>query len=417
MNALPSPPELRSEAPLRFLFYSHDGLGLGHTRRNLAIAAAVTAIAPQASVLLATGTDDTHRLGLPPRVEILKLPALRKVANDQYLSRRMPVGADTIRRLRASLLEAAVRSFEPQVILVDKHPFGARGEFRAGLAAASRQGARLALGLRDILDEPVVVRREWAEYGLQQAIASTHDLVLIYGERVVFDPVVHYGFPESLAERTLFCGYVVHPDNETLLESETIGIRTSAPHRPVVLASAGGGEDGAALLENFLRAAEGAPWLGVAVAGPMTPDADFRRLRSLAGHAGALLRAFVPRLPSLFSQANAVVSMGGYNTLTEALSAGIPIVCVPRSGPRAEQLLRARAFGDLNLLELLEPGQLTPAAVRAAVLRALATSRTALRRRVRAVLNFDGAERAARELVALAITPASAPRYTLASRD
>ena len=90
---------------------------------------------------------------------------------------------------------------------------------------------------------------------------------------------------------------------------------------------------------------------------------------------------------------------------------------MPRSGPRAEQLLRARAFGDLNLLELLEPGQLTPAAVRAAVLRALATSRTALRRRVRAVLNFDGAERAARELVALAITPASAPRYTLASRD
>jgi hypothetical protein len=33
------------------------------------------------------------------------------------------------------------------------------------------------------------------------------------------------------------------------------------------------------------------------------------------------------------------------------------------------------------------------------------------------VLSFDGAERAARELVALAITPASAPRYTLASRD
>jgi predicted glycosyltransferase len=327
------------------------------------------------------------------------------------------VGADTIRRLRASLLEAAVRSFEPQVILVDKHPFGARGEFRAGLAAGCRQGARLALGLRDILDEPATVRQEWAEYGLQQAIATTHDLVLIYGERVVFDPVAHYGFPEGLAERTLFCGYVVHPDNETILESEAIGLRTSAPPRPVVLASAGGGEDGAALLENFLRAAEGAPWQGVAVAGPMTPEPDFRRLRSLAGHTGALLLAFVPRLPSLFSQANAVVSMGGYNTLTEALSAGIPIVCVPRSGPRAEQLLRARAFGDLNLLELLEPGQLTPAAMRAAVLRALATSRTALRRRVRAVLSFDGAERAARELVALAITPASAPRYTLASRD
>jgi predicted glycosyltransferase len=367
--------------------------------------------------LLATGTDDAHRLGLPARVEILKLPALRKVANDQYLSRRMPVGPDAIRRLRASLLEASVRSFEPQVILLDKHPFGARGEFRAGLVAACQQGARIVLGLRDILDEPATVRREWAEYGLQQAMAATHDLVLIYGEQLVFDPVARYGFPEYLADRTLFCGYVVHPDDETVVEAETIRIPKSVPHRPIVLASAGGGEDGAALLDNFLRAAEGASWQGVAVAGPMTPEPDFQRLCALAGHTGTVLRAFVPRLPSLFSQAHAVVSMGGYNTLTEALSVALPIVCVPRSGPRAEQFLRARAFGDLNLLEVLEPDHLTPTTMGAAVLRALATSRGALRGRVRAVLSFDGAERAARELVALAISPAAAPRYMLASLD
>ena len=124
----------------RFLFYSHDGMGLGHTRRNLAIAAALVELCPSASVLLASGTDDAHRLGLPPRVEVLKLPGLRKAANDDYQSRRLLVHSDDIRELRACLLEAAVKSFKPEVTLVDKHPFGARGEFRAGLEALKQLG-------------------------------------------------------------------------------------------------------------------------------------------------------------------------------------------------------------------------------------------------------------------------------------
>ena len=397
-----------TDAPLRFLLYSHDGLGLGHTRRNLALAAAVTRLAPLSSVLMATGTDDAHRLGLPPGVEILKLPALRKTANNVYLSRRMPIGADDLRRLRASLLEASVRSFEPHVVLVDKHPFGARGEFRAGLDAARRQGAHLVLGLRDILDDPATVRREWAEYGLQQAIAALHDLVLVYGEQAVFDPILEYGFPESVSERTRFCGYVVNQDNGPVPEDESIRFPISSPQRPVVLATAGGGEDGAVLLKNFLRACQGAPWQGVVIAGPMTPESDLQQLRTLAVAAAVPLHTFVPRLPTLFPKVDALVCMGGYNTLCEAMSAAMPTVCVPRSVPRAEQLLRARAFHNLDLLQVVEPEHLEPDTLRTAVTRALATDRPALHRRVRASLNFDGDTRAARELVALANSPASA---------
>ena len=82
----------------RFVFYAHDGLGLGHTRRNLAIAAALVELCPQASILVASSTDDAHRLGLPPRVELLRLPGLRKTANDEYHSRRLPVQKDEIRQ-------------------------------------------------------------------------------------------------------------------------------------------------------------------------------------------------------------------------------------------------------------------------------------------------------------------------------
>ena len=95
---------------MRFLFYSHDGLGLGHTRRHVAVASALTEMAPSASVLLATGADDMTRIGLPPHIEVLKLPGLRKVANETYGSRRLQISASDIRSMRSALLTATAKS-------------------------------------------------------------------------------------------------------------------------------------------------------------------------------------------------------------------------------------------------------------------------------------------------------------------
>src|SRR5258705_6825230 len=118
---------------MRFLFYSHDSLGLGHTRRHIAVAAALTRIAPRCSVLLATGADDISRVGLPAHIEVLKLPGLRKIQNETYGSRRLQVPAEDIRAIRADLLKSVAKSYRPDGVLVDKHPFGAKGEFRAAL--------------------------------------------------------------------------------------------------------------------------------------------------------------------------------------------------------------------------------------------------------------------------------------------
>jgi predicted glycosyltransferase len=399
----------------RFLFYSHDGMGLGHTRRNLAIAAALVEQCPRASVLLASGTDDAHRLGLPPHVEVLKLPGLRKAANDEYTSRRLPVHTDEIRELRASLLEAAIKSFRPAVALVDKHPFGARGEFRAGLEMLKARGGRAVLGLRDILDDPAVVRREWAQHHMQERIAEFYDRVFVYGDRALFDPIAAYTLPPAVAERAAFCGYVVNRD--------VVGTRDEWPEEsfaaddglPVVLATAGGGEDGFALLENFLAASEGAPWRGIASAGPMTPDAELEQLRTRAGQAKVIFRTFIPRLPARFHSLHALVCMGGYNTLVEAALHAIPTVCVPRVAPRSEQLLRAKAFERLGLLQLIHPRDLTPASLRAALGAALSTPRLVGRPRVGSSLNFDGAQAAARELIALAERSPSTSRSLAAT--
>jgi len=395
---------------VRFLFYSHDGLGLGHTRRHLAVAAALARLAPESGILLATGAEEILRQGLPREVETLKLPGLRKEENERYAARRLCIPAEEIRSLRSDLLLTAVRSFRPGVVLVDKHPFGASGEFRAGLRELRKQGGRAVLGFRDILDEPGQVRKEWAPYRMQHRIAKYYAQVLIYGEKAVFDPVSAYGFPASLEKRTRFCGYVLASESERSLENfawpfPPRGQRT----RPVVLATTGGGEDGFQTLSDFISAAQGAAWQGVVVAGPMTPEADSAALESRAREASVAFRRYVPHLSALFGELDGLVCMGGYNTIVEAVAQGVPTLCVPRVRPRIEQLMRAEAFERLGLLQVCRPELLSPERLRRQIAAIMNRSSTEPGAPSPDALKFDGAERAAEYLLAVAAAPPEGP--------
>ena len=396
---------------MRFLFYSHDGLGLGHTRRHLGVAAALAHLAPEAVILLATGAEAVVRHGLPPHVEILKLPSLRKDANGRYSSRRLRVSAAEVRSLRSAFLLTAVKTFQPTVVLVDKHPFGASGEFKAGLKSLRRSGGRAVLGLRDILDEPRQVLREWHPYKMQQRITAHYDEVLIYGDRAVFDHVTAYAFPPALVGRTRFCGYVLNRESARDLENFDWPFPPREQRaRPVVLATTGGGEDGFRMLQAFMRAAAHAPWQGVVVAGPMTPDAELASLEKLAAENGVTFRNFVPHLSALFGSLDALVCMGGYNTLVEAMALGVPTVCVPRVTPRTEQLIRAEAFARLGLLRVCHPERLDPQTLGDHIAVALNSSPHDLQKRAHAALHFDGAQQAAKRLLAVATGAAAAER-------
>ena len=391
---------------MRFLFYSHDGFGLGHTCRNLAIARALTQLAPNASVLIASGSDDVTRLGVPDRVEVLKLPGLRKLANESYGSRYLGVSPDAVRHLRSRLLQGTVESFQPDVLLVDKHPFGAGGELRPALEAQRALGHRAVLGLRDILDDPATVREEWEPHGLPQAIPEHYDAVLVYGQQSLFDTALEYGFSSSLLERTHYCGYVV--DSPSRQSAGSAMARPSG--KPLVLATIGGGEDGAELLEAFLTRSVNEPWERVAVTGPLVSAKESRRLKDLADLHGIELHTFIPGLQKWFGPADVVVCMGGYNTIAQCLAAGARIICVPRIHPRREQWVRAESLARRGLLRLVPPALLTPARLNEEIRNALGSSRSALRTRIRAQADFSGADTAARHLMHLAApAPASRP--------
>jgi predicted glycosyltransferase len=387
----------------RFVFYSHDGVGLGHLRRNLAIAAALTEAAPDASVLLATGCDDLGAHGLAPNVDVLVLPGLRKVGNGRYSARRLPMSGREVRALRAAQLETAVRSFHPDVLLVDKHPVGVRGELRPALDALLESGGRAVLGLRDVLDDPARVAEEWAAARVVEAMERYVDRILVYGESRVVDVVADYGLPAGLAARSRYCGYVVNKDLDGGPALDALPpFATRRRGRPAVLATAGGGEDGFRLLSAFVGAARGASWDAAVVSGPQLGATRRQALRALARECGVEFHVNEPDVAAWFSHVDALVCMGGYNTLCEAVSVGTPVLCVPRVHPRREQLIRARAFARLGLLRLLEPALLSPERLCDEVAELLRASRPELAGRARTTLRFDGAAAAAAELLAMA---------------
>jgi predicted glycosyltransferase len=390
MSDLPAP---------RFMFYSHDGFGLGHFRRNVVLSLAIAELYPEASVLLACSADGLETFPLPGRVDLLRLPGLHKLQDGRYVGRRLPVEVTELVSLRAALLASAVEHFRPHVLLADKHPVGVHEELLPALRLLQQDGGRAALGLRDVLDDSDQTADEWRRAGLSRLVAEFHDLVLVYGTEDLLDPLTPGLLPSGFDERIRYCGYVVGGQPESAVVPPDL---PNGDDRPLVLASAGGGEDGLPVLEAFIEASRGAPWRAVAVAGPQMEDRRWQELEVRAADAGVLAYRSVHQMQRWFRHADALVCMGGYNSLLEAVSSGTPTVCVPRVRPRREQLIRARAFADKGLLQVLEPDALSGDRLRAAIESALITPRPLMAEKVRETLDLGGSWRAASHLLELA---------------
>jgi predicted glycosyltransferase len=392
-----------SNQHLRFLMYSHDGVGLGHLRRNLAIAESLSSLAPESSVLLASGTTPVGQFAAHGKIDFLKLPELRKVENQAYGARRLGIPHKDILSLRSHILKSTIESFEPDVVLVDKHPLGAGRELESALNGFKVEGGLAVLGLRDILDSRETVHHEWFDTDLVSRVPEIYDRIFVYGQQEVFDPIAEYRFPPSIADKVHYCGYVVNRGTFGLASDSGFARIIREPReKPLVLATVGGGEDGFEILDTFIKAAKGAAWQGAVVAGPMMPMEQMQHLQKSAAQGGVFFEPFVAGLEGFLGCFDALVCMGGYNTLLEAATAGVPTLCVPRKTPRREQEIRAQTFQRLGLLRAVSPADLYPANVRGEVDVMLQNAPKELQQ-TRQMLDISGAHQAATELLRIAL--------------
>ena len=352
---------------LRVVLYSHDTMGIGHLRRNLLIAEALASGPSHADILLIAGAREASAFGLPPGVDCLTLPSLFKDDSGKYRPLRLNLPLEELIELRSRTIEAALDRFRPDALIVDKVPLGAVNELVPSLDRLRSSGlTRVILGLRDVLDDPATVDREWRQAGSEEAVRDYYDAIWIYGDSAVYDPVSEYGFTAEVAAKVRFTGYPDQRKRTRFAETgggETLEGLLDSPGR-LYLCMVGGGQDGADLAEAFSQVNFPPGTKGVLVSGPfMPPEVNHRLSLRAASNPHFIVLKFVTDSDALLRRADRVIAMGGYNTVCEVLAFEKVAMIVPRVRPRLEQMIRAERMRDLGVLDVLVPDELSPAAL------------------------------------------------------
>jgi predicted glycosyltransferase len=333
----------------RVLIYSHDSFGLGHVSRCRTIANALVAADPNVSVLIVSGSPVIGSYEFRSGIDFVRIPGIvKQIETGEYDSANLRVGVEHTMAMRTRIIRDTADIYQPDLFIVDKEPTGLRGEVVPALRLLK------VLGLRDVMDDPTALAAEWERKNVVPALRDLYDEIWIYGLPQINKPLTGIEVPPSVRHKMVYTGYL----------RRDLPLHSDIPHElaeiddPFILVTAGGGGDGADLIDWVLAAYETDPHIpygAVIVFGPFMSaverealkerSAKFRNIRTLT---------FTNNLGALMQRAAGVVAMGGYNTFCEILSFDKKAIIVPRTRPRLEQFIRARAARNVGLIEMLD---------------------------------------------------------------
>jgi len=376
---------------LDILLYAHDGRGLGHISRTVAIGMALRRLYPRLRVLLVTGCAQTQELICNAQLDWLKLPSYRtEVLNGKsrgidgtsgFTDKELGV-------MRANTLRHLVRQYRPRVVLADHTPQGKHRELLPALEATAGKSTQWVLGVRGVVG---AVPQAGSDLS-QQLFADYYKKLLWYGDSRILSKAQLELLMDQYNTRPQECGYVSRMQELSFLQKKqnidkntagTIAVPWLGEHSHLVLTCIVGA------LKNI--GPEHGSWQLFADLNPAQHGKLLSALRQLPhcrlqppgpGYIDALLHSRVALI------------YGGYNSLTDVLAAGLPTVVLLRAMQDNEQqkhLELLRQHTDNQLLSL-EEQQITVTIIESALREQLRKSSFSPE------INLQGAENAARLL-------------------
>jgi predicted glycosyltransferase len=358
------------------LMYSHDTYGLGHIRRTLAIASQIRG--QSTNILILSGSPIVGRFDFPSRVDFVRVPGMIKVTNEEYLPLSIKIDAKQALNIRQAIITSTARTFQPDLFIVDKAPLGLKREIVPTLQwlRRCRPQAKAVLGLRDIMDDGESTREDWEEKGVYEVLDQYYSEIWVYGNRDLYDPIREYSIPEPISRKMVFTGYIPRAMPKPVQVREVRRDHGLDDDDKLVLVTTGGGGDGYGLLDTFLAMLENGddrrPFRTIVVGGPFLPKRQRKEIAARARRLQIRFYRFHRHMERIMGAADLVVSMGGYNTVSEILSLGKVCLIVPREQPRREQLIRAQVLHQHGLVDYLTWPELGVETLRGKVLSLLA---------------------------------------------
>ena len=354
---------------LRIALYSPGIVGLGHLRRNLLISQALvkSSLQPVSLIIAEAREASAYVNTMPSEMDTVTLPGLSKNVNGECKPRYLNLPFDEMIKLRSNVIRATLEDFEPDVLIVDNLPRGAYRELDPALQyLKSKGGTRCVLGLRDVLDDPDAVQRDWCRWQNELAIREHYEAIWVYGDPSIYNLLLECQFSKDVASKVRYTGYLDQRPRLAPVEDEIVDPfeRLEVSDGGLILCLVGGGQDGDRLAQAFIDSELPARTTGVIVAGPFMSLEALRKLTQQAAVRPCFrILRFIPEPGVLFARAKRVIAMGGYNTVCEVLSFAKPALIIPRVRPRREQIIRAQRLRDLDLIDMLHPEALSARAL------------------------------------------------------
>jgi len=359
---------------VRVLMYSHDTFGLGHLRRCRTVAHSLAQNFKGVHILIISGSQIAGAFDFKARVDFVKIPGVIKLYNGEYTSISQHIDIRETLRWRQEIIRSTAKAFDPDMLIVDKEPIGLQGELLPTLRFLQRRNCRLVLGLREVMDDPDVLVKEWKKRDVIRHMQTFYDDIWVYGPKAFHNPLAGTGAPAALEQRLQYTGFL-RREEPNAFHDEGIDFQDD-----YILVTAGGGGDGAQMMRSVLaaqRAVIGDKQNMLLVLGPFMPKEDREDIRLRAdGMKNVRIIDFHNRHEVLIQKAKAVVSMAGYNTFCEILSLNKRALLIPRMQPRLEQLIRATRAAELGLVDIILPGDAEDPARMSESLAKLAVRRT-----------------------------------------
>lgn len=366
----------RETSRLRVLLYVQHLTGVGHYVRTSEIA---KALAQRHDVMLTDGGWPVPRAGLE-QVTMLPLPRIRRQGSE-LASLQGESGTAAVMQARQQCLRETIRTFRPDVLVVEHYPFSKwiLGDEIAGMAAeirAANPAVKIICSVRDIQPRTRHEACSEDEYAREvtNRLRAHFDGILIHGDPAFSRLEAQLPFLITAGLRLAYTGIV----SERSVTNQG-RIDAAAKQAPFILASVGGGKDRANLLRHALEAwqrltgsGELAGWKLVLCPGLGESDDELAEQARRHGEQ-VILRPFGDDFLPLLQAAALSVSCAGYNTCANILETRCRAVLIP-DPEMSDQTSRASLLAARLLAVVVPPAGLDGTKLAAAMLKCLAAS-------------------------------------------
>jgi predicted glycosyltransferase len=367
--------------------------GIGHFVRAIELARGLSIYF---EVYIINGGESVPNFDLPETVKYIQLPAIYKDENsDLLLSVDSSFTIEECFILRKNIIKETVLNVVPDILITEHFPFGLLFENEVieliTEVKKSNPLIKVVSSVRDIVESSGGGEKD--EY-ISNLINKWYDLILVHGDERMADLTFSFSKVAKVAVPIIHTGYIVRQ----------IPNREISDDYPLVLVSVAAGRLGNelldAIIESHLLIKGKIKHKLVLFSGAF--QKDFSSLKERVYSLDSLdinIHCFDGnKYLKYLSNASLVISLGGYNSIIESISAQKKMLVYQRgfSGVNKEQDLRITLFEKYGSLSILKPEDLNQKSLSNIIVSIIEEIKT-----TKVELNFDGIKNSTNALLDL----------------